>query len=101
MKDLKEEIKQIKLQILVGIKEEKIDHTWGTMVVDNCNKALTLCGVVVSLPKFEIGQALKRKSKYSNASIKIEVSEIENTKTGYRYTSKNNVWYYEKELLAY
>ena len=45
MEEVKTEIKQIKNQILVGIKEDKIDHTWGMMIIENCNKALTLCGV--------------------------------------------------------
>ena len=41
-------IKQIKNQILVGIKENKIDHTWGMLIVENCNKALNLYVVVVN-----------------------------------------------------
>tara|TARA_R110000803_G_C11788641_1_gene297714 strand:+ start:331 stop:567 length:237 start_codon:yes stop_codon:yes gene_type:complete len=48
MENVKTEIKQIKNQILLGILEDKIDSTWGMLIVDNCNKALTLCGVVVS-----------------------------------------------------
>ena len=43
MEELKTEIKQIKLQILVGIKQDRINHEWGAMIIDNCNKALTLC----------------------------------------------------------
>lgn len=45
MEELKTEIKQIKNQILVGIKEDKIDYTWGKMIVDTCDKALNLHGV--------------------------------------------------------
>ena len=64
-------------------------------------KQLKLCDVVVSLPKFEIGQTLKRKSKYTNDFIKINVRDINKTKNGYKYTSENGVWYSEQELLAY
>jgi hypothetical protein len=49
MEEVKTEIKQIRNQILVGIKEEKIDFTWGKMIIDTCNKALTLYGVVDTL----------------------------------------------------
>ncbi len=60
--ELKTEIKQIKLQILVGIKQDRIDLTWGNMIIDNCNKALTLCGVGKLLPsEEEIGKEIKRK----------------------------------------
>ena len=49
MEELKTEIKQIKLQILTGIKQDRIDYTWGNMIIDTCNKALTLRGVVKPL----------------------------------------------------
>ena len=68
--------------------------------VEWLEEQLTISGVIVSLPKFKVGQTLKRKSNYSNDFIEITVSAIDNTKKGYRYTSKNGVWYNERELLA-
>lgn len=69
-------------------------------IIDALDEALTIGGVIVSLPKFKVGQTLKRKSNYSNDFIEIKVDVIDKTKNGYRYTSKNGVWYYENELLA-
>lgn len=68
--------------------------------VEWIEEQLTISGVIVSLPKFKVGQTLKRKSNYSNDFIKIKVNAIDNTKNGYRYTSENGVWYNERELLA-
>lgn len=45
MEELKTEIKQIKLQIIVGIDQDRIDKTWGKIIINNCDKALTLCVV--------------------------------------------------------
>ena len=54
MEELKSEIKQIKNQILVGIKEDKIDYTWGKMIIDTCDKSLTLTDVVVQSEQLDI-----------------------------------------------
>lgn len=91
---------------LIKALEEKIQLLEEQKVISqniiNIQKEqLTLTGVVVSLPKFKNGQTLKRVSKYTDDFTEITIASIENTKKGYRYTSTNNVWFYEEELLAY
>lgn len=62
---------------------------------------LALYGVVVSLPKFCVGQTVKRKSNYSNDFIDITISHIKQLDGRCNYRSSNGVWYSETELLAY
>ncbi len=83
------------------LNQEEFDDTLMHFAMLYHKEQLALYDVVVSLPKFKIGQTLKRKSKYTNDFIDIVVKKIERTKQGFRYTSSNDVWYYEKELLAY
>ena len=68
--------------------------------VEWLEEQLTIAGVIVSPPKFKVGQTLNRKSNFHNGFIEIKVIAIDNTKIGYRYTSENGVWYKEDELLA-
>lgn len=83
------------------LNQEEFEDTLIHFAMLYHKEQLVLYDVVVSLPKFKIGQTLKRKSKYTNDFIDIVVNKIERTKKGFRYTSSNNVWYCEKELLAY
>jgi hypothetical protein len=69
--------------------------------VEWLEEQLTIHGVVVSLPRFKKGQTLKRISKYTDDFVAITIESIEDTKAGFRYTSKNGVCFYENELLAY
>jgi hypothetical protein len=48
MEDLKTEIEQIKIQLFTGIKLGRIEEEWGNMVIDTCDRALTIHGVVKS-----------------------------------------------------
>lgn len=64
-------------------------------------KQLALYGVMVSLPKFKVGQAVKRKSNYFNDFINITISQIKQLDGRCNYRSSNGVWYSETELLAY
>lgn len=42
MDKLKSEIKKIKIQILIGVKEDKIDYAWGNMIIDTLDDVLNI-----------------------------------------------------------
>ena len=46
MEDLKTEIEQIKVQLFTGIKLGRVEKQWGNMIIETCNKALTIPDVV-------------------------------------------------------
>ncbi len=94
MEELKTEIKQIKLQILTGIKQDRIDLTWGNMIIDTCNKALTLHDVVGSgteLLCVDVGDAmwLTKDKKYTLIEEENENYLIEGDQKLKNWYSKN------------
>ena len=47
MEELKNDIEQVKIQLLTGIKLGRVDEEWGNMIIETCNRALTIHSVVV------------------------------------------------------
>ena len=46
MEELKNDIEQVKVQFLTGIKLGRVDEEWGNMIIETCNRALTIPVVV-------------------------------------------------------
>jgi len=42
MEELKNDIEQVKVQLLTGIKLGRVDEEWGKMIIETCNTALTI-----------------------------------------------------------
>lgn len=42
MEEIKEDIEQIKVQLLTGIKLGRVENEWGNMIIETCNRALTI-----------------------------------------------------------
>lgn len=45
MEELKNDIEQVKVQILTGIKLGRVEQEWGNMIIETCNRALTVHSV--------------------------------------------------------
>jgi hypothetical protein len=51
MEEIKEDIEQVKVQILTGIKLGRVEKEWGNMIIETCNRALTIPVVVQVKPE--------------------------------------------------
>lgn len=83
------------------LTQEEFDDTLMHFAMLYHKEQLKLYNVVVSLPKYKVGQTLKRKSNYFNDFIEVTVAYIKTLDGRYNYRSSNGVWYSENELLAY